>query len=359
MALGRGWLWPAAAVSAVLALAYLPAHGVRDVLDLLASTAAALGLVALSVAAPRVAIRGVLHVRGPFQLIGGRISALDDPERRPAHRLLALAVSAAVSASGLAAAAALSAAIPAERSAHAVSLVVLAANAWLLFGNLVTAPPFGGWSLLLAVLDGLGTPRHRRLARARRIGRPSVLAVSLLLAAGAVAVGHLALLVVATLLAWYGWIATAVAEVDDMLDRYLERRRLGDLLRPATVQVDADEPVSELTASHRPTEVTLVFSRAGLIGAVGPRQLAGLPASAVRLRCEQIMVPLAELPILPATAPATDLLPLLRRHGFVLGWTGAGFGSIEEHDLLKQILVVADIRRRVADAVTDGKPGRH
>lgn len=346
--LGRGWLWPAAVATALLALVYLPGHGLRDGLDLLASTASALGLLGLSVAVPRAARRLILRDGGPLVLFGAARASLDRRDVAPARRLLAIAASAGISALAVWAVAILAASLPVERSAHAVSLIVLGVNAWLVVSNLVTAPPAGGWSLLLALLDALGTPAHRRLARARRIGRAGAVAAALLLASLAVALGHITLLLVATLLAWYGWIATAVAEADEVLTGFLDRRRVGELLRPVSSQLDTDEPVSELIAVRRPTEVALVFSRAGLVGAIGPRQLGALSGEAAQLPSERVMVPLRELSIVPATAPATELLPLLGRHGFVLGWTAGTLGYVEEHDLLDRVLLAADVRRRVA-----------
>ena len=349
LALGRGWLFPAAVVTALLALSYLPGHGVRDGLDLLASTVAALGLLALSVAVPR-AVRGlILRDRGPLVLFGAARTRLDRVDRPAGRRLLAIAASIGVSALAVWASAVLAASLPVERSAHAVSLIVLSVNGWLLLSNLVTAPPLGGWSLLLALLDAVGAPPHRRLAHARRLGRIGVMAMAILLATWALAIGHVMLLLSATVLAWYGWIATAVAEVDDAVSRFLDGRRVGDLLRPVATQFDADEPVSEVTAKRHPNEVALVFRAAGLAGAIGPRQIAGLLRGAEALPCEQVMVPIGELSIVPATEPATTLLPQLGRHGFVVAWAGGGFGYVEEHDLLQRIIIATDVRQRVAD----------
>lgn len=357
VALGRGWLWPAAVMTALLGLSYLPGHGVRDGLDLVASTIAALGLVALSVAAPRAVRGAILRDGWPFVLFGVTRTTLERPDRPTGRRLLAIGGAGAISALAVWGSALLAASLPVERSAHAVSLIVLSVNAWLLLGNLVTAPPLGGWSLLLALIDAIGTPPHRRMARARRLGRIGVLAAAVLIAAWAVAIGHLMLLLVAPVLAWYGWIASAVAEADDALSRFLDRRRVGDLLRPVAAQFDADEPITEVTAGRRPNEVALVFSPAGLAGAMGPRQLAGLPPGAGAVRCEQVMVPIRELPIVPATAPAVDLLPQLGRHGFVVAWSGGGFGYVEEHDLLERLLIAADVRRRVGEDDTRAARG--
>jgi hypothetical protein len=349
LALGRGWVWPVVMVTALLALSYLPGHGVRDGLDLLASTVTALGLLAVSVAVPR-GVRGlILHDRGPLVLFGATRTSLDWPDRPVIRRLLAIGASVSVSALAVWASALLAASLPVERSAHAVSLVVLSVNAWLLLSNLVPAPPLGGWSLLLALLDAVGTPPHRRLARARRLGRIGVLALAILLAAWALAIGHAMLLLSATVLAWYGWIATAVAEVDDTVSHFLEGRRVGDLLRPVATQFDADDLVSEVTAQRSPNKVALVFSAAGLAGAIGPRQIAGLSRGMEALRCEQVMVPIRELSIVPASAPAADLLPQLGRHGFVVSWAGGRFGYVEEHDLLERMVIAADVRRRVAE----------
>ncbi len=349
LALGRGWLWPASVITALLALSYLPGHGVRDGLDLLASTAAAVGLLALSVAIPR-SIRGlILRDGGPLVLFGTARTSLDRADRPAGRRLLAIAASIGVSALAVWASALLAASLPVERSAHAVSLIVLSVNGWLLLSNLVTAPPMGGWSLLLALLDAVGTAPHRRLARARRLGRIGILAAAILLAAWSLAIGHAMILVGAVVLAWYGWIATAVAVADDAVTRFLGGRRVGDLLRPVAIQFDTDEPISEVTAKRHPNDVALVFSANGLAGAIGPRQIASVSVGVEALRCEQVMVPIRDLAIVPATAPAVALLPQLGRHGFVVAWAGGGFGYVEEHDLLQRMIIATDVRQRVAD----------
>ncbi|MEO6579471.1 MAG: hypothetical protein ABIO99_11320 [Candidatus Limnocylindria bacterium] len=157
-------------------------------------------------------------------------------------------------------------------------------------------------------------------------------------------------------MAWYGWIATSVAEADDTIDRFLGGRQVGDLLRPVTSQVDVDEPISEVIAASRPREVSLVLGRGGLVGAIGPRQIAAAEAVEQGSRCERLMVPVGELPIVPASAPATMLLPLLGRHGFALAWTGGGLGYVEAHDLLDRLLLGADVGRRVED--DDASPSR-
>ena len=347
VALGRGWLWPASVITALLALSYLPGHGVRDGLDLLASTVAAAGLLALSVAVPR-SIRGlILHAGGPLVLFGTAHTSLDRFDRPAGRRLLAIAASIGVSALAVWASALMAASLPVERSAHAVSLIVFSVNGWLLLSNLVTAPPLGGWSLLLVLLDVVGTPPHRRLVRARRLGRVGILAAAILLAAWSLAIGHLMLLLGATVLAWYGWIATGVAVADDAISRFLGGRRVGDLLRPVATQFDTDEPISEVTAKRHPNEVALIFSAAGLAGAIGPRQIAGISGGVEALRCEQVMVPIRELAIVPATAPAVSLLPQLGRHGFVVAWAGGGFGYVEEQDLFERVVITADVRRCV------------
>ena len=348
VALGRGWLWPVVVVTALLALSYLPGHGVRDSLDLLASTVAALGLLALSVALPRAVRSFILRDRGPLVLFGGTRTSLDRADRPAGRRLLAIAASIGVSALAVWASALLAASLPVERSAHAVSLIVLSVNAWLLLGNLVTAPPLGGWSLLLALLDAVGAPPHRRLSHARRLGRIGVMAMAILLAAWALTIGHLMLLFGAAVLAWYGWIATAVAELDDAVSSFLHGRRVGDLLRPVATQFDEHDLVSEVTAESRPNQVALVFSAAGLAGAIGPRQISGARLGVEALRCERVMVPIRELSIVPASAPAAALLPQLGRYGFAVVRAGGGFGYVEEHDLLQRIIIAADVRQRVA-----------
>lgn len=349
VALGHGWLWPAVAVAALMELSYLPAHGVRDGLDLLASTVAAMGLLALSLAGPRAARGVILRDPGPLVLFGAARTSLDRVDRPAGRRLLAITASIGVSALVVWASGLLAASLPVERSAHAVSVIVLGVNAWLLLGNLVPAPPLGGWSLLLALLDAVGAARHRRVVVARRLGRIGVLAAAIMLAGWALAIGHVMLLLSATILAGYGWIATAAAEVDDAISRFLDGRRVASLLRPVATQFDADEDISAVTATRHPNGVALVFGATGLAAAIGPRQLAGRSGAVDALRCDQVMIPIRDLSIVPATAPASALLPDLRRHGFVVAWAGGGFGYVEEHDLLERMVAAADVRGRVQD----------
>jgi len=358
VALGRGWLWPAVLVTALLTLSYLPGHDARDGLDVLASTVAALGLLALSVALPRAARSRVLGDHGPLVLFGATGPGLDRPDRPVRRRLLAIGASVGVSAVALWVSALMTASLPVERSAHAVSLILVSVNIWLLLSNLVTAPPFGGWSFLLAMIDAVGTAPHRRLVHARRLGRVGVLAVSVLLGAWAAVIGHPMLLFGALVLAWYGWIAPAMAVADDAISRFLGRRRVGDLLRPVATQFDTRDLVAEVASTLPPNGVALVFRDAGLAGAIGPRQVAHLSPEMNLLRCGQAMVPIDELSMVSATAPAVDLLPHLGRHGFVVVWAGAGFGYVEEHDLRERIVIAADMRRRVQEAESRDTSGR-
>lgn len=353
--LGRGWLWPAAMASALLAFAYLPAHGVRDAIDLLASTVAGIGLLALSLTLPRAARHLVLRASGPLVLIGSPDSILDRRDRPAVRRLLAVTTSAAVSGVAAWVAAVFAASLPADRSAHAISLIALGMNVWLLLGGFISAPPFGGWSLLLAALDMIGTPDDRRAARARRLGRIGVTVLASAVGLLGVVAGDLALMLAAGLLAGYGWVATSVAEADDAIDRFLARRQVGDLLRPIASQSDADDPIGTLIDARQPTEVSLVFDAEGLAGAIGPRQVTTPAGEDLGRACERVMVPISRLSILPASAPAGALLPQLRAHGFALGVAGGALGYIESGELLDLILLAADVHRRVErDAGSSG-----
>ena len=92
--------------------------------------------------------------------------------------------------------------------------------------------------------------------------------------------------------------------------------------------------------------VTLVEMRGALVGAIGPRQRdARDPGVGIR-RCSDVMLPLASLPLLLATTPATALMPELGRHGMVLVRGSGGLAYVEAGDLLRQILASTASERR-------------
>ena len=347
-ALAGRWAWPALFVTVLVGGIFLPEHGVRGVVDLGTSTITTLGMLALSVASPLAARAAVVGEPWLPVLSGARRSQLDSAELRPSRRLLALAIGAVVRVGWLSGTGVLVAGLPPTSTAHAVSLIVGAANAWLLLGYLLPIPGFEGWSVLLALVDGTGTPTEVRVARARRLARPAIIVLGAVAGAGLVAIGHPFLVLWAMALVWWGWSATAAAEADDLLRRYLAERRAADLTLPATKRCDAEAPMVEAIGFSAGQPVALVFQAGALVGAIGPRQVHRA-ADADTLTCGQAMVPVADIEILPADAPAAAALGELGRHGFALVRSRGAIGYLESGELRARAGMVSDIQRRVAD----------
>lgn len=242
LTLGRSWLLPAGLIALILAGSYLPAHGVVGLLNVGAATIVALGLIAASIATPRW-IRGAITDRGGnLPLLGSEAARGDKPKESHRRQLVAVALGAAVSAVGSAGLAALLAASDPASTGHAVAIIALYANVALLLSNVIPVPLWAGWTLLLALLDARGAPAEDRVNRAVPIARGVIAVEAAAIAAVAVSSADWTLLLPATLLLWQGWMQTAIARADDMIDRYLTARRLGDVARDLSTTASPDEP---------------------------------------------------------------------------------------------------------------------
>ena len=351
MNLGRGWLLPAGVLALILAVSYLPAHGVVGLLDIAAGTIAALGLAGASVAAPRWVRDMVAGGSGSVALLRSGPSASEIATPPAAGRRIAgVALGAAVSAAGTVATAVLLGTVGSSTAGHAVLVVALYANLASLLSNAMPIPPWPGWTLLIALLDRRGSAAADRMDGAIPIARGVILAEAAALAAVAVAVSDWMLMVLPALLIWQGWIQTAIAQSDDLIDRYLTTRRLGAVARPLTTTAGPDEP-AVLAGARRPSAraVIAVMDGDAFLGAVGPRQVAAVSPAAPRTSCRDAMIPADELELLRADAPATAALPQLHRHGFAIVTGSSPLRYVEVNDLLQRILMTAAVARAVRD----------
>ena len=347
--LGYGWLLPSGAIALILAVSYLPAHGVVALPDIAAGTIAALGLIVASVAAPRWVRQMGTGGAGSAALLwfGPSVSEVAPPPAA-GRRILGIGLGAAVSAAGTVATAMALGTVDSSTAGHAVLVVALYANLAVLLSNVTPIPPCPGWSLLVAVLDRRSPAAALRTDRAIPIARGVVVAEAAVLAAVAVAISDWMLLVLPALLIWQAWIQTTIARSDDLIDRYLTTRRLAAVARPLTTTAGVDEPAL-LAGKRRPSAraVIAVMDGDAFLGALGPRQVAAVPPTAPRASCRDAMIPADELELLRADAPATAALPQLHRHGFAIVTGSRPLRYVEVDDLLQRILMTAYVARAV------------
>lgn len=346
VAVGPGWVGPAAVVALMVSLVYLPSHHTNSsAVDGLIAVVAALYVVGLTVILVRLVRGALLRLAGstdPIVVLGQGPETIADPRIPASWRLAAVLAGALVAAIGAGASGWLGIQANPTTYAHALATLGLAANLALAAAIVVPAPGFAGWALILALVDIAGTPFDQRIARtarlARAIGIPMLVALGLL----AVALGDPMLLFLAVMLTVFIATRTGLAVGQDAISRFLEGRVAGDLARPVISHADADEAVEAvLVRLPAATVVTAVEVSGALVGAVGPAQLAGRDRKHRGQRISELMVGLAQLPLLAASTSAGDLLPILARHGFVLVRAEGGLGYVEASDLLGQIQAAA------------------
>lgn len=306
---GRNWLPPTGLLALILAVSYLPAHGVVGLRDIATGTIAALGLVGASVATARWVRNTVTSGSGSVALV---VPGLSAPEFAPppaaGRRIAGVALGAAVSSAATVATIILLGIVDSSTAGHAVLVVALYANVALLLSNVTPMPPWAGWTLLLAILD-------------RR--NP----------------------------------AAAIVRSAGLVDRYLTTRRLGAVARPLTTTAGADEPAL-LAGERRPSAraVIAVMDGDAFLGAVGPRQVAAVSTTAPRTSCGDAMIPADQLELLRVDAPATAALPQLHRHGFAIVTGPSPLRYVEVDDLLQRMLMTACVARAVRDRPRFGSP---
>jgi hypothetical protein len=164
------WSSVGLATAGLITVGYLTAHGVRGLIDLIAAAIAGLGLLAISVATPRIA-RDYVRRRmrsAPEASLG--LPLAESPIRWLVPQIAGVFATSTMLIGSLS----LANLVDGDRAAHAVALVVVAGNAVTLLGHLVPLPGFPGWSLLLVCLQLLGTRASRRTSLAATVGRIGV-----------------------------------------------------------------------------------------------------------------------------------------------------------------------------------------
>lgn len=343
LALGRGWAWPATFVALFIGLAYLPAHRAGGGGgDGLVAAVAALYVVGLAVALPRLARAAILRLAGSSDtivLIGYAGDRLSSATIRPRWRLAAIAAGLMTSLLGVIGGVALAGVAEPASYAHAVASIVLGANAVVAVGTLVPIPGYTGWALLLSAVDAAGTPVELRVWRAARLGQGIAFPLFLLVGMGAALLGDPMLMLAGFMVAMLSWTQTDLAVGRDQIARFLADRVAGDVARPVTIGAGADDLVDTLLTRAGPGRaVATVEARGALVGAIGPLQLAKHDPARAEQRCSDVMVPIGGVPLLPANTPASSLLVAFGRRGFVLVRMPNGLGYVEAADLLDRIL---------------------
>jgi hypothetical protein len=323
-------------------LGYLAAHGVRGMMDLVAAAVAGLGLLGISVATPRIA-RDFFRRR---MRSAPEVSTGLPMAESPIRWLVPQIAGALATSTLLLASLSLADVVPADGAGHAVALVIVTVNAVLLFGHLVPLPGFAGWSLLLVFLQILGTRPSRRISLAATVGRTALALTAASMVVVAVAAHQSLLLFGSAALLWYGWATTAAAVASDAVARLLAGVHAGDLARPIVDEYGEDELVSAASDPQYRDRLSLVTSRAGFVGVIGPRQTRR-SADQPWVRAADVMVPLAALHVSRPTAPADHLMPQIARFGFALVWAEGRLAYVDEADIVRSAFA-ADIRRRVA-----------
>ena len=358
--LGSGWLWPAAFVAILVALLYVPSHNPRvGESDDLVTTIGALYVVALSVIAVRL-VRGVVLRAGgsrePIVLLGGGPDPLVSAAIRPRWRVAAVAAGVTVSVAGAVLAARLAAVADPASSAHTIASLALGANAIIAARVLVPTPGFPGWALVLALVDAAGASLDRRVRQAARVAQSIGVPVSLAAGIAAGVLGDPMLMFLGFVLGFLTWTGSQAAAAQDAAGRFLGTHFAGEVARPLVTSAAADEPIGDLVA-RLTTDYAVVTVEAGggVLGAIGPRQLA-LPAATVSgNRCGDMMVPLTSLRLLGPVSPAADVLPEIGRYGFALVRSRDGLAYVEASDLARQIRIWVTLGDRLA--AKSARPG--
>jgi hypothetical protein len=350
LTLGSGWAWPALLATLFVVLVYVPSHPSRGGMDEAAASLALIYILGLSLMTPRL-LRGVIlrhgGGRGPIVLLGRGPAMLTEASIRARWRLAAVAASTAASLAAAFVAARLAVATDPTSYQHGVVALAFGANLAIAAGILVPAPGFAGWAALLGLVDGAGIGPDRRVRRAARIAQ--VVGVPIMLAVGVAAalVGDPMFLVIAFVLALITWTQSTAVVGRDATAQFLAAHRAGEIVRPIIRHVDPEETLDGLLAYPRADHVVTTVEVDGcVLGAVGPRQVAGEGSLGGRAPCRDVMIPLAALRPLPASSPAADLLPMLGAYGFALVTGPDGLCYVEVSGLVTQIRIWMDLRDR-------------
>ena len=341
---GPGWAGSAVVAALMVSLIYLPSHNANanaSAVDGLIAAVAALYVIGLSVSLVRLVRGALLRLAGspePIVVLGRGPETIVDARIPASWRLAAVLTGTLVAALGTVGSAWLGLQANAATYAHALATLGLGVNFAVAASILVPAPGFMGWALMLALVDAAGTPFDQRIPRAARVARALGIPAVVALGVAAVALGDPMLVLLAAMLTVVIATRTRLAVGQDAIGHYLEGRVAGDLARPIVSHADAHEAVDAiLQRSPAAAVVTAIEVSGALVGAVGPAQLADRDLEHRDQRISQLMVGLAELPLVAASTPAGDVMPMLPRHGFVLVRAEDGLRYIEAIDLLEQI----------------------
>ena len=357
--IGSGWQWPAAFVAILVALLYVPGHNPwAGGSDNLVTTIGTLYAIALSVIAVRL-LRGVILRAGgsrePIVLLGGGPDPLVSAAIRPAWRVAAVAAGMTVSVVGAVLAARLASIADPASSAHAIAGLALGTNGIIAARVLIPIPGFPGWALLLALVDAAGASLDRRVRQAAYVAQSIGVPVSLAAGIAAGLLGEPMLMFLGFVLGFLTWTGSQATVAQDATGRFLGTHLAGEVARPLVSSAASDEPIVDLVA-RLTTDYAVVTVEAGggVVGAIGPRQLAARDAPAHDRRCSDMMVPLASLRLLGSASRAVDLLPEIARHGFALVRDPDGLGYVEASDLGRQIRIWVDLGDRLAAKSASG-----
>ena len=342
VAVGPGWVGPAAVVALMVSLVYLPSHHASpSAVDGLMAAVAALYVVGLSVSLVRLVRGALLRLAGspdPIVVLGQGPETIADPRIPASWRLAAVLAGTLAAAIGAGVSGWLGIQANATTYAHALANLGLGANLALAAAILVPAPGFAGWALLLASVDLAGAPVDQRIRRTARLARMLGIPVLIGLLLAASSLRDPMLVFLGVMLTVFIATRTGLAVGHDAIERFLEGRVAGDLARPIISHADADEAVEAvLVRLPAAAVVTVIEVDGALVGAVGPAQLAGRDRERRGQRISELMVGIAQLPLLAASTSAGDPLPILARHGFVLVRAEGGLAYVEANDLLAQI----------------------
>ena len=347
--------------SCVVRLARLPAgHNASSASgDGSIAAIGALYLIGMSVVLPRLARGWILRRAGsqePIVLLGNGADPLVNVAIGPRWQLAAIGAGTLLSATvALGSAAVFGVADPASYT-HALAGLALGTNLALVATTVMPIPGLAGWALLLSLVDAGGTSADRRARQAADIAQLIGIPGFILVGIAAALLSHPMMILIGFLLAMSVRTLTESSVGHDAIARFLGSRAAGDVARPVTSHADVDDLVDDVVG--RLTDagtVTVVEMHGALVGAIGPRQRdARDPGVGIR-HCSEVMLPLARLPLLSATTPATALMPELGRHGIVLVRGSGALAYVEAGDLLRQIDRADRLGDRRASSGTGGR----
>lgn len=360
IALGAGWLWPAAFVAVFAWLIYLPAHHESRIpRDALVGAVGALYVIGLSVVVPRLVRGGILRLAGsrePIVLLGRGMDPLVMTAIPPRWRLGAIGAGALASTASAVGSAALAGIADPATDVHALVVLALVVNVAITAAIVVPIPGFTGWALLLALIDATRRPADQRIRRAARVAQTIGFPGFLLLGVGAGLVADPTMMLTGFLLALFTWTGAERACAHDALARFLTGHGVGEIARPLTSRAASDEPIDDVAARLRTDSgVVAVEAGGGVLGAIGPRQFALRSVLKGDVRCSDAMVSLGSLRLLRPQLPAADVLAEFDRHGFALVITPDGLGYVEPADLRRQVAIWVALGDRRAARRTTGR----